>query len=183
MERLTPRPELLAGRSTEVAKGAEQRVRELLGRHPSLVASEVVDLIAQRETTLALQEYGNRRLDGHANDNYSQQPGLTAYLTRQGCERVVEMCEREGYAIPDTQIEEVTPDLVALRLPRGVYGMGMGGAQFYQEASADWKQSNKADKPFALGYNDVVRIEGEANELWQNVNYQWDGTRKEPNTR
>src|SRR3990172_2158458 len=121
MERLAPRPELLVGRSTEVAKGAEQKTRELLGRHQSLVAPEVVDLIAQRESALALQEYGKRRLDGHANDNSSQQPGLTAYLTPQGRERVVEMCEREGYTIPDTQIEEVTPDLLALRLPKGVY--------------------------------------------------------------
>lgn len=183
MERLAPKPELLVGRSTEVAKGAEQRARELLGRHPSLVAGEVVDLIAQREASLALQEYGKRRLDGHANDNFSHQPGLTAYLTPQGRKRVVAMCEREGYAVPNTQIEEVTPDLVALRLPRGVYGMGMGGAQFYQEASSDWEQSNRAEKPFALGYDDVVRIEGDANELWQNVNYQWDGTPKASNTR
>ena len=93
------------------------------------------------------------------------------------------MCEREGYAIPDTQIGEVTPDLAVLRLPRGVYGMGMGGAEFYQEANTDWEQSHRAEKPFALGYNDVVRIEGDANELWQNVNYQWDGAPKEPNTR
>ena len=183
MERFEPKPELLVGKSTEVAKGAEQRARELLGRHPSLVAKEVVDLIAQRESALALQEYGERRISGHANDNSSQQPGLTAYLTRQGRERVVEMCEREGYPIADTQIEEVTPDLVALRLPRGVYNMGMGGAQFYQEARADWEQSYKADRPFTLAYNDVVRIEGNANELWQNVNYQWDETPKSTTAR
>ncbi|MBI2268398.1 MAG: hypothetical protein HYU80_03055 [Candidatus Blackburnbacteria bacterium] len=93
------------------------------------------------------------------------------------------MCEREGYPITETQIEEVRPDLVALKLPRGVYSMGMGGAQFYQEANADWKQSNRVDKPFALGYNDVVRIEGNANELWQNVNYNWDGTPKKTDSR
>lgn len=176
MERLEPKPELLVGRSTEVVKGAEQKARELLGRHPSLVAGEVVDLIAKREAALALQEYGKNRLDGHANDNYSQHPGLTAYLTRQGCERIVKMCEREGYPIPDTQIEEVTPYLVALRLPIGVYSMGMGSAQFYQEASSDWEQSHRANKPFALDYNDVIRVEGKINELWQNVNFQWDGT-------
>jgi len=183
MERLAPRPELLVGRSTEVAEDAEQRARKLLGRHPTLVATEVVDLIAQRETSLALEEYGKRRLEGQANDNYSQQPGLTVYLTHQGSERVVEMCKREGYPITETQIEEVIPDLVALKLPRGVYGMGMGGAQFYQEASADWERSNRADKPFALGYDDVVRIEGNANELWQNVNYNWDGTPKKTDSR
>lgn len=176
MERLTPKPELLVGRSTEVAQDAEQRAREFLDRHPDLMAPEIADLIVQREAHLALQEYGKKRLEGHANDNRSKQPGLTAYLTLQGYERVVEICECEGYPIADTQIKKITTDLVALRLPRGVYSTGMGGIQFYQEANTDQSQFRGANKPFGLGYNDVVRVEGDANELWQNVNYQWDGT-------
>lgn len=183
MERSTPKPELLVGRSTEVAKDAAQEARGFLGRHSSLVAPEVVDLIAHREGASALQEYGKRRLDGHANDNFSQKPGLTAYLKPQGREKVAAMCEREGYPIADTQIEEITPHLIAIRLPRGVYGMSMGGAQFYQEADTDWEQSGRAEKPFALDYNDVVRIEGDSNELWQNVNYRWDGIPKASSTR
>jgi len=178
MERLAPRSVLLVGKSTEVAKYAEQKARELLGRHPGLVITKVANLIAQREATLALQEYGKKRLDGYANDDYSQQPGLTAYLTPQSLKRVVKMCEQDGNRITNIQIEEVTINLIALRLPRGAYVMGGGGAQFYQEANTDWEQSHTADKPFLLDYNDVVRVEGDANELWQNINYQWDGTPK-----
>lgn len=178
MERFKPRPEFLVGRSAKVSSVAEKKVRKLLSGHSDLVSPETVDLIVQREVALALQDYGEKRLRGYANDDYSQQPGLTAYLTPQGRERVVEMCEREGYPIVDAQIEEVTTDLIVLRLPRGIYHMGGGGAQFYQEVNTDWKQLNEANKPFTLGYDDVVRIEGDANELWQNAYYQWDGTPK-----
>lgn len=180
MEKFNPKPGFLVGTSIEAARKAEQRVRELFGRYPTLVAEEVANLIAQREGIFALKEYVERRISGRANDNSSQQPGLTAYLTRQGCEIVVEMCKLGGYPIADTQIEEVTPDLVALRLPRGIYNMGRGNAKFYLEAEADWEQSREANKPFALGYNDVVRIEGDAaDEFWQNVNYNGDGTKIE----
>ncbi len=58
--------------------------------------------------------------------------------------------------------------------------MGSGGASFYLEASEDLRQS---EKPFALDYEDVVRVEGDADELWQNVHYNWDGTSKEPSSR
>jgi len=140
--------------------------------------SEVVELITQREAELTRQEYVRRRIEGKANDDYSQQAGLIAYLTPQGYEKAVEVCEREGYAIAATLIEKINPNLVAIQLPRGVYSIGGGGAKFYQEASDDWKHSNRAEKPFLLEYDDVVRIEGSADELWQNVDYQWNGTPK-----
>ena len=178
MNELQPRPELLVGRSAEVAEVAGQRARELLTRHLGLVAPEVVELIAQREAGLAGQEYVRRRNEGKANDDYSQRPGLIAYLTPQGCQKVVETCKKAGYAIVPTQFERVNRNLVALQLPRGVYSIGGGGAKFYQEASDDWEFSNRAEKPFLLEYDDVIRIEGSADELWQNDTYQWDGTPK-----
>lgn len=178
MEKLTPRPELLVGKSNEVSQAAGQSARELLARHPNLVAPGVVDLIAQTEAELAAQDYVKRRNEGNANDDYSLKPGLIVYLTPQGCQKVVETCEKAGYAIVPTQFERVNLNLVALQLPRGIYGMGGGGAKFYQETSANWEKYNMGEKPFSLEYDEVVRIEGSADELWQNADYHWDGTPK-----
>lgn len=178
-EQSTPKTNLLVGRLTEVVQYAEQKVRELLGRHPDLVAPVVVDLIAQKEATLASQEYFKRRVDGYENDDYSQQPGLTAYLTPQGRDEAIKMCEHQGYSIAGAQIEEITPNLIALRFPNGIYNTSGGGANFFLEASGGWGEcTNTPDKPFFLDYNDVVRIEGDSNELWQNIDYNWDGTPK-----
>ncbi len=116
-ERPQPRPELLKGRSAEVAKGAEQRAREMLGRHPGLVGAEVVDMVAQREAGLAVQEYGRRRLDGRANDNSSRQRGLTLYVTPEARGYITELSVNEGYEHLESQVEEVSPGLFALRLP------------------------------------------------------------------
>lgn len=175
MERLAPKPELLAGSSVEIARQVENRVRELLGRHADLVGPVLVDLIAQRESQSALQEYGKRRLEGHANDNWSHQPGITVYVTPEAKELMVKVFKREAYPVTEDQIEPVNPNMWAFRFPRGVYSMGMGGCQLYLEAAKDWYKSNKAEKPFVLGYDDILRVEGDSNELWQNWNYQWDG--------
>jgi hypothetical protein len=172
-----PRPELLTGWSPEVALQAELQARELLSRHPGLIAPEVVEMVAQREMGFAVQRYGESRFAGRANDNGSKKPGLTAYVTPEARDYVVEVFKREGYGVP--QIEEVTPELIAVRLPKGVYGMGLGGAQFFVDESDDNGDKRKAEKPFVLRYKDVVRVEGDADELWQNHDYNWDGTRKE----
>src|SRR3989344_2161281 len=180
MERVQSRGESFVGfgKSQEVAIRAEQSAREFLGKHADLIGQTVIDIVAQRESALALDKYGQRRLEGHANDNWSRKPGITVYVTPDAKEAVVRVFERENYPVTQEQIEAVNPNTWAFRFPRGVYGMGMGGCQLYLEASEDWEKSNKAEKPFVLGYNDIVRVEGDANELWQDVNYQWDGTPK-----
>jgi len=179
MEKLTPRPELLVGRSDQVAQDAEKRVRELLVRHPSLVAPGIIDLIAQAEAESARQEYIRRRNKGEANDYCSRQPGLILYLTPQGCDKAIEEFKQVGYAIvPTTQIMKINSNLVALQLPKAIYGTGLETAEFHLEAEADYRQTNKAEKPFELETGYIVRIEGSADELWQNKDYQWDGTPK-----
>lgn len=178
IEGTTPSLEILLGNSTEVARTAGQNVRELLRRHEDLVGPGVIERIAQAEAELAGQEYIQRRIEGEANDSHSKRPGLTAYLTPQGCEKAIEICKKAGYAIPATQIEEITLDLVALQFPKGVYGPGGNCMQFYQEADVDWEPLTEAEKPFALEFQDIVRIEGKVSTLWQNRDYQWDGTPK-----
>lgn len=145
---------------------------ELLRRERKLLVGN------STEEGTALVAYIQSRLQGEENDDSSSEPGLTVFLTRPGYEGVVGTCAQEGYPLDPTQIEEVTPDLFAIRLDRGVYSIVAGGAQFYQEADKDWKTNQKAKKPFALGNHHVIRIEGYANELWQNRYYEWDGTPK-----
>lgn len=168
------RPELLFGKSVEVARRAEEEIRSILSKHKDLIPNKTVDLIAQRQAAAALIEYRERRIRGLANDDSSQEPGLTAYLTSQGRDRIVALCLSKGYPIPEKHFQEITQEVVALRLPKGIYEMGGGGCLFHQEADA--VNDDNARKPFSAGYHEIVRIEGDANELWQNVNYTWKGT-------
>jgi hypothetical protein len=185
-DRLTPRQELLEGpHIAEIARQAEERAKELLNRHSDLIGPGLGNIIAQRESIFAIEEYKQRRYEGLENDSSSEKPGITTYVTPLGRDEILETCRQEGYPIPDYQIEELTPDLIALRLPRGVYGTGRLGLsiQFYQEASYDWENSSMASKPFVLHPNSVVRIEGDNNELWQNAAFQWNGAPKPPESR
>lgn len=180
---LQPKPGFLIGRSAEIAHQAEGKVRELLGRHLDIVSPGIVNIIAQREAASARQDYEQKRQEGRANDNYSQKPGITIYLTGEAKHILVEVLEESGRHIPEEHVEQTSENVWKLRFPRGVYNMGFGGASFYEEAAEDWERTNEAEKPFSMPYDAVVRIEGDNDELWQNVHYNWDGTLKNQNVR
>ncbi len=176
METLGPRPELLLQASLGVAKQAEDSTRQLLGRHSDLLTPVAIDLIAEREYKSALEQHARKRYEGRANDNYSYHPGLMLYVTPTTKDLLFTVFKKAEYPVTEDQVIPVTSTMQAIRFPRAIYGMGLGGCQIYLEAAEDWEKSNLAEKPFALGYRDVIRIEGDANELWQNWDYKWDGT-------
>lgn len=184
-ERLEPRPELLAGRSVEVAQEAQEAARDLLNRHPGLVDPTIIELIALREGALALANYARNRREGHENDKSSRKPGITIYVTPETRRKVIERCEHGGYPVPSALMEEVTPTMWALRFQTGIYMAVGGGVQFHQETAPNFQYGSyhMGTKPFALDYEEVIRVEGDDNELWQNLDYNWDGTPRVTNTR
>ena len=170
MRRIEVRPELLVGRSAEVANRLSEQARELLNRHKRLVGTEGADLIVQREAEMAIKAYARSRIGGHANDDSSLEPGLTAFFTSDGRKTMIMMCKRDDYPIADSQFTEVAPNLISLWLPQGVYRMGGGTAQLYPEANSEYR----GKRLFELNYVMLVRIEGDPdhNELWQNWNFR-----------
>ncbi len=180
-ETLGPRLELLAGRSVRVAQEAEKTARDFLDRHTGLLSPAVSELIVRREASLALEGYTRRRAEGHENDISSRKPGITIFVTSAGKEYVVQGCERAGYPVRPEQIREVTPTVRALRFQTGIYFKGPAAVQFHQEAAPIFQNDqhgtcHAGNKPFAVGDGDLIRVEGDANELWQNSDYTWDGT-------
>lgn len=180
-EQLSPRPELLVGRVEAVASQTEGTVRGLLSRHKDLVAEGIAEQIVAREVSRAKEEYATQRLEGHANDNFSKTPGVTIYMTDEAKVAISALFEREGgYAISAEQWRSLPNDVWEVSFDKGIYSMGMGGCQFYQEADANFNEGgrDKVRKPFTARYNDVIRVEGKSGELWQNVDYNWDGSPK-----
>ena len=179
-EQLSPRPDLLRGRAETVASETESKVRELLGRHKDLVAEGVTEQIVAREVSRARDEYAAKRLEGHANDNYSKTPGITIYMTGTAKEALAKVFEEGGYPVSDEQWKPLPNSVWEISFLTGTYGMGLGGCQFYQEADDDFYKGgrDKVRKPFSTPYDSIVRVEGKSGELWQNVNYAWDGVPK-----
>ena len=180
-EQLSPRPEFLVGRMEAVASQTEGKVREILSRHADLVAEGVVEQIVAREVSRSKEEYAAQRLEGHANDNNSKTPGITIYMTDEAKVAIAELFKREvGYSVPQEQWRSLPNNIWEISFTSGIYSMGMGGCQFYQEADANFMEGgrDKVRRPFTARYDDIVRVEGKSGELWQNVNYNWDGTPK-----
>lgn len=180
-EQLSPKPELLVGRVEAVASRTQSEVSELLGRHKDLIPEGVATQVVAREVTRAREEYASSRLEGHSNDNFSKTPGITIYMTDEAKVAISALFEREsGYTIPAAQWRPLPNGVWEVSFDRGIYSMGMGGCQFYQEADANFNEGgrDKVRKPFTARYDDIVRVEGKSGELWQNVNFNWDGTAK-----
>lgn len=171
--------DLLVGATERVATDTEKRVRELLDRHQDLVAPGVAHQIIQREVSRATEEYGARRLEGHANDNFSKAPGMTIFMTDHAKASLVPIFEEAGYAVPAEQWQPSLNNTWSIAFPAGAYSMGMGGYSFYQEADPDLDSGKGSRrKPFSTPYDSIIRVEGKSGELWQNVHFNWDGTPK-----
>lgn len=180
MSELEPRTEILKGSVNEVADNVEKTVREFLKKHEELgiITQKQVDKIAINERASAIGEYLTGRLEGRENDD-SGGPGITIFVTEKGKEDVVKNCSDYGYPILPEQIRQISQNLWVLSFKRGIYYMGFGGAQFFQEGEGPSQKGTV--KPFTLYYSDVVRVETPDGHLWQNWDYNWDGTPKRIN--
>lgn len=171
----------LAEKAGETAANA---ANELLIRHIDLIGPTLIDLIASREFERASEAAKVARAEGRMNDNGSRAPGLTAYFTKAGVDALREAAEKEEAApyLAEyvTSMQPVDPEetVYSLRLPQGMYGMGLGGCQFYGEAAVDGVQLN-SEKPFTTPYHVVVRVEGDSGEIWQNQDLTPDGVSRE----
>lgn len=179
-EHMLPKPDLLLGRVGEVGDNRETEIQELLSRHSDLITDNIANQIAMREAKRAREEYLKSRLEGHANDNISKAPGITIYVTDEAKAVLTSKFEQALYPVPKQAWKPIANGVWEISFAKGIYQMGFGGCQFYQEADDDYFKggSGNARLPFVARYDDVIRVEGDSGELWQNVNYSWDGTPK-----
>jgi hypothetical protein len=166
-----------------VTEATGKQIRGLLENHTDLVATETTNQIVERETRAAREDYRQRRLEGKANDNYSKKEGMTLYVNREGMDGIVGVCSRECYPVDSKSVSKVGDDLWELKFPKGIYEVGGGKISFQQEGDAEQPYLHRGIGQFSTGYRYVVRIEGTENALWQNSDYNWDGTRKESSSR
>lgn len=174
------------GFTMELVRGKKTEILEMLGRHSDVIGTEVAITVANRESAKALREFGREVMQLHTNTDANTFPGMTIFVTPDALNRVVSLCETLQRPVPEEQMEEIVPGLIAIDFPKGIYAVAESGRrlfQFYQEADDpdDSILNNKTNKAFALmGDAGVVRIEGRASdEFWQNPNFEFDGTPKQ----
>lgn len=166
------------GRAYELAEQEGDLVKSLLLRHTDLLTMDQIHTIVTRESGAFVEKYLQRRMSGMENEDVSREPGMVVVLTTAGKELAMANCERYGYPIPEDQIMSGKNGTWIIEFPKGIYSMGGGGCQFYQEVTQYEHQSRQFHKPFLLGYDMVVRVESDAGDLWQNSQYDWDGNPK-----
>jgi len=180
----------LSKRTFELAMGAGKaaadRAATFLGRHSDVIEADVGKRIEASEFDRAFNRTKADRKTGHRNDNSSIAPGVTIYMSKAGFEEAMESAEKldEGsYFAEYMQTAQPVDDegvLYTMRLPEGAYSMGWGGCTFYGEATFEDDMPAVREKPFSSPYDAIVRIEGDSGELWQNYNFQPDGSPAHP---
>ncbi|HET9850525.1 MAG TPA: hypothetical protein VFP35_02800 [Candidatus Saccharimonadales bacterium] len=163
----------------DTANRAAAVTREVVDRHVDLLGEDLAELMVHRDYEAAYQEIVRKREAGELNNEASQAPGLTAYLTEEGASTLKDIPGISDYA----EGLEMAPGMLGswrLRINEGIYSTGWGNIQFHGRGAVepDGNFSLQED-PFFLGYGYVVRVEGDNGELWQNRNYNPDGSSKE----
>jgi hypothetical protein len=152
------------------------------------ISQEGYEAILAAERERAETKYRAHREAGLANEEISQAPGLTALLRLRPDsggrdKRVFDLIpDQPAFSSPSIeQISEVDENtgLFALRLPEGVYHSD-NFMHFLTKGNV-WagKIRGEREDSFALFDFQVVRIEGDNGELWQNPGYTPDGTKRE----
>jgi hypothetical protein len=169
------------------ARRVKEFLREYVGEGKPLSEEGLAEIVAaEREKAAAV--YRMQREAGLANDEVSQTPGLTALLKLQphsnGRDRRVFDLVPIQPEFSSPSIEEVkeldeNTRLFALSLPEGVYHVD-NFMYFYTKGRVfAGEVRGERDDSFALYPHQVVRVEGEGGELWQNPDYNPDGTKRE----
>lgn len=160
----------------EAGKSAAQAAIQFLDRHRGVLSSEQIRIIVRREKEIAEERYLESRGASRVNENFSRNPGMTLFVTTEGKNRAIVLCRDHDYPVSADQISSAPNGIWVLKFPKGIYIMSRGGAQFYQEGNM--RNLDRSKKPFVLDYDDVLRVEGDSGELWQNRDYDWDGRPK-----
>ncbi len=170
---MSPINRFTESKSAELQQRTHTAVRDMLKRHSGLIGPEIVDLISQREGKKAAEDFISARLGGLANDNSSERPGLVLYVKPEVKDEIVEKRKERGEIIADAQIIEINPNLFSIIFPDIRYTESVGAVLFYKVAG------EQDISHMALDFDKIVRIEGYKNELWQNRDYNWNGTTKQ----
>lgn len=167
----------LIGNSAEIAAATRARVLEMLGRYPNLVDAETAATLAEREAGWAERGYVHERMQGYRNDQSNKGPGVTLFLTTKQKDELLQNFKKWGY--PTLKCDARGKNLWSVCLPEGGYSTGFGGLQFYiKDPSVVKGEVIDGKQPFTLPYDSVVRIESDAGDMWQNVHYAPDGSKK-----
>jgi hypothetical protein len=162
----------------EAGSKAADQAGALLGRYVELVDPNVAERIEAEEFNRSFGATLEARESGRLNDTFSTAPGITIFMTREGFEGAKETAgddsEYMGDYLATVEMMDEEGRLYALRLPEGGFYASMGFT-FYGETTVDDLPLN-GEKPFQFPTEAIVRVEGDTGDLWQNVNFQPDGT-------
>lgn len=171
--------------AVEVAEKAAEAAAKMLERHKELLGPGLIEQVVKIEWELARDEALQAREEGRMNDNRSIGLGFTAFITSEAVERLRQYGQENDVAYFETYLStaeavEETADVYRIRFAEGVYMMGFGGASIYGKAVLQepgyWIDE---EDPMSIGYSHIIRIEGDAGELWQNWERNPDGSKKQ----
>ena len=147
---------------------------------------DVLFEIASVEEQEAQEKYKAERDAGKHNDLMSEYPGLTALIKPQVKEQYISWIKPitgGTISFTDPTFEEVGSidnPLLQMRLAEGVFSIEENGIamNFFVEAVTynGTVMRGKEGTKFRASKWDVVRIEGDAGELWQNPGYKPNGS-------
>ncbi|MDO8269887.1 MAG: hypothetical protein Q7T54_04425 [Candidatus Levybacteria bacterium] len=165
----------------ERAERKRDKLRETLSRHSGLLGKDLVEMIADNEYSLFIDDALKDRKEGKVNDDRSESIGIIALLTKESVLGIKEASDKLKYPLGEGQLKE-DDSFVTLRLDNGLYRYGGGGIRFFTEVKDPnqlWSEEQESAPSFKLGSNLIIRVRGDKGELWQNQNYTWEGEPKQ----
>lgn len=140
-------------------------------------------ILASKRQTAAVR-YAAEREAGLHNDKYSSAAGLTAIIWLNGERFSVQELNAEQREFTSPLVEQIgeveNQPLYSMRLPEGLFEESNVGIRFLTRGIVDGHglvHATAKDSSFILYHTSVVRIEGDEGDLWQNPDYNPDGTR------
>ncbi len=193
--------EAVAKRTQKLAKDigelafdrAHKDLNRFIGSDEDDLKPNQVDSVAKRQKARAIAKYEKDRNEGLHNDKVSMAVGLTALVRSSARNRIEEWLKSKPVTMFSPVLTEVGEaegkPLYKMRLPQGAFSTVSSGIFFYPEARMPHPGSifnlqdrgHEFDERIALSQiSEVIRIEGDAGELWQSPYSNPDGTRREP---
>lgn len=172
-------------RSRELAECAALQAANEAGELLRYLEPIIHGSIEEAETAAyyrKVYEIMEQREAGLMNDEHSIAPGVTAFLRGgQDISCIEEKKEKTSldFQYEAQELDTVSGKVLRLRFPKGGYRIKSKYVRLGEDIAFEAKGIAMLTKTLEVTTDEVIRIEGDAGELWQNPSCLPDGTTRE----
>lgn len=166
----------------QAGEDAASRVHNALREYGDVVTPEQIEAIKAKKYTLAFEAMKRAREDGRHFDMYSSAPGVRVIMTEIACDHLLDLFARQqdlGQYSGNIRALDISEGLYELRLDAGTFFVAFGECQMHGHVTYDGKTFDKVSDPFIIPIDEVLRIEGDSGEVWQNTSFDFEEFSKE----